>query len=320
MTVPFAFANLSGNIALAKLDSNFNTPITIGNTSVQLGNTVTTLNNMTLANVNITSGNVALTTAISANSGGTGLTSPGTAGNVLTSNGTAWVSSAVSGGGNGAPVAASYVLVSSNANLTSGRVLTAGGNVTITDNGPGNTIVINSSGGGGGGGGGLTLLATITTTVSATVNFLTTFSAIYDNYLITGNGVKFTSDEGLDVRLAVSGTADNGSNYITLYNDSVAATATSTSAQIPGAATVRSAGKGCNFEILVTNANDTGNLKSIVSNIVWNDVVATGSYVRTTRSSAYSASNAVTGISLFATFGGNFAAGGKVRVYGYQNS
>ena len=56
MTVPYAFANLSGNIALAKLDANFNTPITIGNTSVLLGNTVTTLNNLTLANVTITSG------------------------------------------------------------------------------------------------------------------------------------------------------------------------------------------------------------------------------------------------------------------------
>jgi len=56
MAVPFAFANLSGNIALSKLDSNFNTPITIGNTSVQLGNTITTINNVTLANVTITSG------------------------------------------------------------------------------------------------------------------------------------------------------------------------------------------------------------------------------------------------------------------------
>lgn len=56
MTVPFAFANLSGNIALSKLDSNFNTPITIGNTSVQLGNTITTINNVTLSNVTITSG------------------------------------------------------------------------------------------------------------------------------------------------------------------------------------------------------------------------------------------------------------------------
>jgi hypothetical protein len=63
MTVPFAFANLSGNIALAKLDSNFNTPITIGNTSILLGNTVTTLNNLTLANVTITSGTSNVTNA-----------------------------------------------------------------------------------------------------------------------------------------------------------------------------------------------------------------------------------------------------------------
>jgi hypothetical protein len=58
MSVPFTFATASGNIALSKLDSNFNTPITIGNTSVLLGNTITTLNNMTLANVTITSGSV----------------------------------------------------------------------------------------------------------------------------------------------------------------------------------------------------------------------------------------------------------------------
>ena len=36
---------------------------------------------------------VTLATALTATSGGTGLTSPGTAGNLLTSTGTAWVSS-----------------------------------------------------------------------------------------------------------------------------------------------------------------------------------------------------------------------------------
>ena len=96
MTVPYAFANLSGNIALAKLDSNFNTPITIGNTSVLLGNTITTLNNITLANVTISSGNIAF--PVPSTSGGTGLVSPGTTGNVLTSNGTGWVSTGVAVG------------------------------------------------------------------------------------------------------------------------------------------------------------------------------------------------------------------------------
>lgn len=126
MTVPFAFANLSGTIALSKLDSNFNTPITIGNTSVQLGNTITTVNNLTLTNVTITSafittgniatanvGNLSLLNPLTVPNGGTGrvtlpvsdvllgngtgsITSvaPGNAGNVLTSVGGVWVSNA----------------------------------------------------------------------------------------------------------------------------------------------------------------------------------------------------------------------------------
>ena len=132
MTVPYAFANLSGNIALAKLDSNFNTPITIGNTSVLLGNTITTLNNVTLANVTITSAtaaNVTLTTPLGVSSGGTGLANTGNSGNVLTSIGGVWVSNAVvastsAGGSNtqvqynsGGTLAGSANLVFDGANL-----------------------------------------------------------------------------------------------------------------------------------------------------------------------------------------------------------
>ena len=109
MTVPYAFAAATTAIPLSQLDSNFNTPITIGNTAVQLGNTVTTLNNMTLANVTISSVGTSLTVA----QGGTGLVTipahgamignatgsvitlqPGTSGNVMVSNGTDWISQA----------------------------------------------------------------------------------------------------------------------------------------------------------------------------------------------------------------------------------
>ena len=48
MAVPNTFAGATTAIPLSQLDSNFNTPITIGNTAVQLGNTITTLNVMTL--------------------------------------------------------------------------------------------------------------------------------------------------------------------------------------------------------------------------------------------------------------------------------
>jgi hypothetical protein len=55
MAVPYTFASATGSIPLSYLDSNFNTPITIGNTAVTLGSTITTMYNLTLGNVIITS-------------------------------------------------------------------------------------------------------------------------------------------------------------------------------------------------------------------------------------------------------------------------
>jgi hypothetical protein len=112
MPVPYTFGTATAAIPLNQLDSNFATAITIGNTAVYLGNTTTSIGNLSLANVTITS----VSTAITPAQGGTGLTSitannvmignatgsvllvaPGTAGNVLTSTGTTWSSSASGG-------------------------------------------------------------------------------------------------------------------------------------------------------------------------------------------------------------------------------
>ena len=43
MTVPYTFGTATTSIPLSNLDSNFNTPITLGNTSIYLGNTTTTI-------------------------------------------------------------------------------------------------------------------------------------------------------------------------------------------------------------------------------------------------------------------------------------
>ena len=94
MTVPYTFAGATAAIPLSQLDNNFATTITLGNTAIQLGNTVTTLNNITMANVTISS----VSTAITPAQGGTGLTAVGTSGNVLTSNGSAWTSTAPAAG------------------------------------------------------------------------------------------------------------------------------------------------------------------------------------------------------------------------------
>jgi len=57
MPVPNTFASATSAIPLANLDTNFATPITLGNTAVQLGNTITTINSVTLVNATISSTN-----------------------------------------------------------------------------------------------------------------------------------------------------------------------------------------------------------------------------------------------------------------------
>jgi hypothetical protein len=63
MAVPNIFGTATSAIPLSQLDTNFATPVTIGNTAVQLGNTVTSFGNVTLTNVTISSGNVTITGA-----------------------------------------------------------------------------------------------------------------------------------------------------------------------------------------------------------------------------------------------------------------
>lgn len=78
--------------------SNIITP-----TNVLTESSTNTLTNKTINGSNNTVTNISLTTGVTgtlpAANGGTGLTSPGTAGNVLTSNGSAWVSSTPASGG-----------------------------------------------------------------------------------------------------------------------------------------------------------------------------------------------------------------------------
>lgn len=168
---------------------------------------------------------------------------------------------------------------------------------------------------------GLTLLATISPTVAANVDFLSTFSSTYDNYLIIGSGVTFSTDDGLALRLAVAGAADTGSNYVAVPGgNNINSSVTSTYLQLPGAASVRSAGKGCNFQISILNANDTGRFKCVDYRFIWNDNGGTTSYIYNTELAAYIGANAVTGLRLYGVLGGNFAATGKVRVYGYNNT
>ena len=138
MAVPYTFAGATSSIPLSQLDSNFATTITLGNTAIQLGNTVSTLNNMTMANVTISS----VSTPITAAQGGTGLTNPGASGNVLTSNGTVWLSQAPSY----ANLTLSNVTISSvSTPITVPQTAVWNGSTTLTKSYLGSTTLLSSS-------------------------------------------------------------------------------------------------------------------------------------------------------------------------------
>ena len=57
----YTFANATSAIPLSNLDSNFATPITLGNTAVTINGTFSSIGNLTLNNTTIASGNITVT-------------------------------------------------------------------------------------------------------------------------------------------------------------------------------------------------------------------------------------------------------------------
>jgi len=124
---------------------------TTGALVIQTGATPTTAVTVSSAQV------VTLAQPLPAASGGTGLTSPGTTNNVLTSNGTAWVSSAPAAGGFSNMV----VLTSTNASYS---IPATKIKVTVVGGGSGgrSDIACEIFGGGGGGGAAIKILSGLT--------------------------------------------------------------------------------------------------------------------------------------------------------------
>ena len=167
---------------------------------------------------------------------------------------------------------------------------------------------------------GLTLVATITPTAAANVDFLTTFSSTFDNYLVIIDGVKPSADDALLCRAAVAGAADSGSNYYeTNYANAAGTATTAATTSLTTSSTVTSAGIGFSGQMNFLNCNDATNIKSLDSCGV-SQSNATPGYTITARRAAYKAANALSGFRLYWSGGANFQAVGKVRIFGYQNS
>ena len=195
---------------------------------------------------------------------------------------------------------------------TTGVTLVDGEKAIIAWNGS-DFVKISSSAGTG-----LVLLATVNPAAAANVDFLSTFSSTYNNYLILGNDINFAATDALRMRFAVAGAADSSSNYVNNPNGpNINASVTATS--FTASNNVLSTGKGCNFSILVANANDATDLKTVDVSTASQDA-GTTSFIYFKQMNGYFAANAVTGFRLFANGASNFAATGSVRVYGYANT
>jgi len=234
ISVTYTFATATTAIPLSQLDTNFTTVV---NGINGIGNGTNTLSNVVISGGTITG----LSAAIPVASGGTGLTSPGTSGNVLTSDGTNWTSSI-----------SSFSAVPTIVAFTSSGTFTVPAGVTkvkvtvVGGGGGGRTATNSTSQGGGGAGGaaikvitGLTPGGTVAVTVGAggaantsgvTSSFGSYCSATGGSSpatggpggggaggTATGGDINFTGgagNGGNGVNGTVSGTAGNGGSSI----------------------------------------------------------------------------------------------------------
>jgi len=167
--------------------------------------------------------------------------------------------------------------------------------------------------------GGLTLLAVLTPTAAANIDFLSIFTSTYDGYLIRGDGITNNSgtNDQLNLRFATAGAVDTGSNYYEMQSGSSDAASDTFARLIQN---VLGAGQGVNFELKVSNVNDAVRLKSASFEAVTQSTAVPAYNAELGARVAYKGANTVSGLRFYWNAGANFAATGKVRVYGIANS
>jgi hypothetical protein len=235
---------------------------------------------------------------------------------IYKSDGSAMVCDDDAGASSGAPTAAQYVTLATDATLTNERVLTAGTGVTFVDAGAGSTLTISSPGAGA-----LVLLEQYTASTSATLDFTTFLSATYDTYqfeLIDVLPATSTADLWIRMGTGAGPTWDSGANYTWAYSQD---------SQIPNTANLGAAGasaikighslgngatNGVSGEVMLYNPQSAVVHKRLTVRLA--DVDSSGNFVSASAAGQYVSATALTGIR-FLMSSGNITSG-TIRVYG----
>lgn len=167
--------------------------------------------------------------------------------------------------------------------------------------------------------GAMTLIATVTPTATTYVNFLTTFTASYNTYLIVGENLRPALASYIAIQFASGGTAITTSTYGALIGASVNAGGAGSAFSDDRGHVVRittSATGSANFYCWVTGINTT-NLKSGIS---YSSVIDGTPNFNGYASAFGVTSGTIGGFRLFWNDAGNWVAQGKVYVYGVANA
>ena len=164
----------------------------------------------------------------------------------------------------------------------------------------------------------MVLVATLTPTAAANVDFLSTFTSTYDNYMVVFDRLLPASTGALYLRMAVAGAADSSSNYyINTFNNTSTTTAVA-QANVTNASVYQS-GQGQNGVMWICNVNNAAGHKSMLAISSGQDS-ATPSFAMGGMGAVFTVASVVTGFRLFWSSGGNFQAVGNVLVYGIKNT
>lgn len=161
---------------------------------------------------------------------------------------------------------------------------------------------------------GLYLLATVTPTAVAAIDFLNVFNSTYDDYQIVVEGVRCSVAQTLLMRLAQSGVVDAGNNYT--YGDVGAAASLGTEIVTSLQSTGRVA---ATISVLAANASTIGDSQYVMCSGVFGATATPGSAVNSGAVHQNANAGAVTGFRLY-WGGGTFQAGGVIRVYGMKKA